>query len=66
MGKDYLGISLYTSGAVLLFLALVTTSLRCYVRIRIVKVFGLDDWLMVLAMVRTFYNPTLMLAMKGH
>lgn len=35
----------------LLVLGLVTVSLRCFVRIRLVKAFGLDDYLMVASMV---------------
>lgn len=38
--------------AVFLALAIFSTALRCYVRARIVKWFGLDDWLMVAALVR--------------
>ncbi|TVY13502.1 hypothetical protein LARI1_G008800 [Lachnellula arida] len=34
----------------LLVLALVTVSLRCFVRIKLVKAFGLDDYLMVASM----------------
>ncbi len=49
-----LGISLFTSAGILLFLATVTTLLRCIARIYIVKSFGLDDWLMILTLVRTF------------
>jgi hypothetical protein len=32
-------------------LAVISNALRCYVRIRMVKAFGLDDWLMSLATV---------------
>jgi hypothetical protein len=34
-----------------LSLAVVATVLRCYVRLRLVRAFGLDDWLMLCAMV---------------
>ena len=52
MGVD-LGISLFTSAGILLFLSLLAVTLRCITRIYIVKEFGLDDWLMIVAMVRT-------------
>jgi hypothetical protein len=52
MGVD-LGISLFTSAGILLFLSLLAVTLRCITRIYIVKAFGLDDWLMIVAMVRT-------------
>jgi type IV secretory pathway TrbD component len=52
MGVD-LGISLFTSAGILLFLSLLAVILRCITRIYIVKAFGLDDWLMIVAMVRT-------------
>jgi len=35
-----------------LVISLITTALRCFVRFRLVKAFGPDDWLMVAAMVR--------------
>lgn len=38
--------------AVLLVFSLTATILRCYVRISLVKAFGVDDYLMVFAMVR--------------
>ena len=47
-----LGISLFTSAGILLLLALEITVLRCYSRIYIVKAFGLDDWLMLVTVVR--------------
>ena len=34
-----------------LVLAITTTLLRCFVRIRLIKAFGLDDWLMTAATV---------------
>lgn len=34
-------------------LAIIANALRCYVRIKMVKAFGLDDWLMSLATVGT-------------
>jgi hypothetical protein len=37
--------------AIFLAFAVFSTALRCYVRARIVKWFGLDDWLMVVAVV---------------
>jgi spore maturation protein SpmB len=30
--------------------------LRCFVRVKMVKAFGFDDWLMGLALVRTEYS----------
>lgn len=33
-------------------LAAIITALRCFVRIRLLKAFGIDDYLMVAAMVR--------------
>lgn len=36
-----------------LVLAWLTVSLRVFVRARIVKAFGLDDWLMIVSLVRT-------------
>jgi hypothetical protein len=35
-----------------LILATIVTGLRCFVRLRILKAFGTDDWLMVAAAVR--------------
>lgn len=43
-----------------LVLALTVTALRCFVRIRLLKAFGSDDWLMVAAAVCHF-TQTLML-----
>jgi len=37
--------------AVFLAFAVFSTAIRCYVRARMVKWFGLDDWLMVAAVV---------------
>jgi hypothetical protein len=50
-----LGLSLFTSAGILLFLALFTTILRCVARIYVVKAFGLDDWLMIVTVVRIFH-----------
>jgi hypothetical protein len=36
-----------------LVLALTATALRCFVRIRLLRAFGTDDWLMVAAAVRS-------------
>jgi high-affinity Fe2+/Pb2+ permease len=44
--------------AVLLAFSLTATILRCYVRINLVKAFGVDDYLMVFAMVRDGANTT--------
>jgi hypothetical protein len=40
-------------------IALLVVLLRCYVRITMLKVFGIDDWIMVFAMVRTLPYWTL-------
>ncbi len=40
-----------------LVLALIATGLRCFVRIRLLRAFGTDDWLMVAAAVRPFSEP---------
>lgn len=40
-----------------MILAIVANALRCYVRIRMVKAFGLDDWLMSLATVGVPIRP---------
>lgn len=39
-----------------LVLALTITALRCYVRVRLLKAFGPDDWLMVAAAVCLFLD----------
>lgn len=46
------GTSLAIIAGVFCGLAFVAVSLRCYVRIRLVKAFGLDDYFMVAAEVR--------------
>ena len=33
--------------------AVISTLLRCYVRVRLIKDFGVDDWCMVAALVST-------------
>lgn len=43
-----------------LTLAVIATTLRCYVRIKMVKAFGLDDWLMVGAAVCLPIHPQLL------
>ncbi|GIJ89206.1 hypothetical protein Asppvi_008136 [Aspergillus pseudoviridinutans] len=42
--------AIVTATSVFLALSLVTVGLRCFVRARIVRAFGLDDWTMVAAM----------------
>ena len=42
-------------------IALVVVLLRCYVRISMLKVFGIDDWIMVFSMVRLPGSLTLAL-----
>jgi hypothetical protein len=49
-GPDLLAVDILFMSA-----AVVANALRCYVRIRMVKAFGLDDWLMTLA---TVGNPS--------
>jgi hypothetical protein len=51
-----LGLSLFTSAGILLVLALFTTVLRCIARIYVVKAFGMDDWLMIVTVVRNFMS----------
>ena len=46
-----LGLSLFTSAGILLFLALFTTVLRCIARIYVVKAFGIDDYFMIATVV---------------
>jgi hypothetical protein len=50
------GPELQAVGYVLLILAFITLTLRCYVRVFLVKSFGLDDWAMLVAMVRSSTN----------
>lgn len=52
-----LAITLITAVSVLLGAALIVTSLRLYVRVRIVKFYGLDDWFMLLTMVSRLLCP---------
>ncbi len=42
---------------VFLVLTWIAVLLRCFVRIRIVKLFGIDDFLMVAALVRLIQRP---------
>jgi hypothetical protein len=46
-GPELLGVNI-----AFLATAVVANALRCYVRLRMVKAFGLDDWLMVGSTVR--------------
>lgn len=46
IGSQLLGVSI-----LFLITSLVFVALRCYVRVRLVKAFGPDDWLMVAALV---------------
>jgi hypothetical protein len=48
-------IGIYVSSAILLFLTGMSTALRCYVRIRLLKAFAWDDILMILALVRVHF-----------
>jgi hypothetical protein len=47
------GPELQAVGYILIVSAAITLMLRCYVRVFLVKSFGLDDWAMCVAMVRT-------------
>ncbi|KXJ91806.1 hypothetical protein Micbo1qcDRAFT_194837 [Microdochium bolleyi] len=49
MAVENRGPQLIGVNTLFLTLAVIATILRCYVRIRMVKAFGLDDWLMVAA-----------------
>ena len=51
-GPELLGVNMS-----FLATALISISLRCYVRAFMVKAFGTDDWLMVIAAVHNFF-PT--------
>lgn len=42
-------------------MAVIAVALRCYVRLRIIRNFGLDDWAMVGALVSVFFCPLLIL-----
>ncbi len=44
-----------------LVLVLTVTALRCFVRIRLLKAFGSDDWLMVAAAVCRFTQTIILL-----
>lgn len=46
-GSELLAVNIFFISA-----AVLATALRCYVRAGLVKAFGTDDWLMVLALVR--------------
>lgn len=45
-GPELLGVNVFFSAT-----AIIATTLRCYVRAGLVKAFGRDDWLMLLALV---------------
>lgn len=47
MAVENRGPQLIGVNVLFLTLAVIATTLRCYVRIKMVKAFGLDDWLMV-------------------
>ena len=49
-----LAIALFASASVFLFFAWLTMSLRLYVRITMIKAVGIDDYLMIAALVSTF------------
>jgi hypothetical protein len=50
-GPELLGVNItFITTATIAYL------LRCYVRVKMVKAFGLDDWLMGLALVCTGYS----------
>jgi hypothetical protein len=51
--KPNLGPLLIGINSTAVVLAGITCLLRCYVRLVLIKTFGLDDWLIVTSMVRT-------------
>jgi len=53
---NQLTIAFFCATSALLFFAIVTTGLRAYVRTRITKVIGIDDWLIAAALVSTFFK----------
>jgi len=55
MAIDNRGPLIAAVGILFLVLTWVAVSLRCYVRIFMIKSFGLDDWLSVAALVRLSY-----------
>lgn len=57
MASDNVAAGLYASAAILLFFATVTTALRCYARIVLVKAFGPDDYLMLVTLVSSLLCP---------
>ena len=61
MAIDSRGLLIASIGILFLVLTWVAVSLRCYVRIFMIKSFGLDDWLSVAALVRLFYQMHLKL-----
>jgi hypothetical protein len=56
MAIDNRGTLIAAVGILFLVLTWVAVSLRCYVRIFMIKSFGLDDWLSAAALVRLFYQ----------
>lgn len=56
MGVPNRGPELLAVNIAFVITAVFACALRCFVRVRMVKAFGLDDWLMVLATVRLLAN----------
>lgn len=49
--------AIYWMGCLLVILAMTTTGLRCYVRIKKLNGLGLDDYFMILALVSSILSP---------
>lgn len=60
--NDNLGPGLQAAASTFFALAAVTLLLRCYVRLRIAKAFGLDDWFMVVSTIFYALNTSSCLA----
>lgn len=50
--SEYNGLELILTVVIVLTLAYASVLLRCYVRLRITNAFQLDDWLMLISLVR--------------
>lgn len=60
---DSVNVSFFVATAILLFFAIFVTALRCFVRIRYLKAFGLDDYLIVAATVSLCFHFSCWVAM---
>jgi len=52
LSKDDLGPTILGVTVAFTSIAFIAVSLRCYSRIRLIKIFGVEDWFMVISMVR--------------